>query len=176
MQTIKKYANRKLYHLDRKRYITLDGIAELIQAGEQVQVLDNETGEDISASILAQVALQARAANGWPPTQLLTGLIRTGGNTIVEMQRSVWMTLGGPEMIDAEIVRRLERLYQSALITEEELRRLSRLLLQSETPAQPSGSLIEGLPTRQDVVRLREQVNALSAMVEQLMENQQRHR
>ena len=65
--TIKKYANRKLYHLDRKRYITLDGIAELIQAGEQVQVLDNETGEDISASILAQVALQARAANGWPP-------------------------------------------------------------------------------------------------------------
>lgn len=176
MQTIKKYANRKLYHLDRKRYITLDGIAELIQGGEQVQVLDNETGEDISSSILAQVALQARAANGWPPTQLLTGLIRTGGHTIAEVQRSVLLTLGGSELIDAEIVRRLERLYQHTLLTEDEFRKMSRLLLQPETSAPPSGALIEGLPSRQDVVRLREQVNALSAMVEQLMEQQRTHR
>ena len=50
MQTIKKYANRKLYHTNRKQYITLDGIAALIQAGEQVQVLDNETGEDITCA------------------------------------------------------------------------------------------------------------------------------
>lgn len=58
MQTIKKYANRKLYHIDRKQYITLEGIAALVQAGEQVRVIDNETGEDITAQILAQVALQ----------------------------------------------------------------------------------------------------------------------
>src|SRR5262249_12123246 len=57
VQTIKKYANRKLYHTNRKQYITLDGIAALIQAGDQVQVLDNETGEDITAQILSQVVL-----------------------------------------------------------------------------------------------------------------------
>jgi len=60
MQTIKKYANRKLYHTNRKQYITLEGIATLIQAGDQVQVLDNETGEDITAQILTQVVLQTR--------------------------------------------------------------------------------------------------------------------
>src|SRR6266540_6478215 len=57
MQLIKKYANRKLYHTNRKQYITLEGIAALIQAGESVQVLDNETGDDITASILTQVVL-----------------------------------------------------------------------------------------------------------------------
>ena len=42
MQTIKKYANRKLYHTNRKQYITLDGIAALIQAGD---LIDNEQME-----------------------------------------------------------------------------------------------------------------------------------
>src|SRR5262245_48906369 len=60
VQTIKKYANRKLYHTNRKQYITLDRIAELIRAGEQIQVVDNETGEDITASILAQVVAPTR--------------------------------------------------------------------------------------------------------------------
>ncbi|RMD76579.1 MAG: pesticidal protein Cry15Aa, partial [Chloroflexi bacterium] len=51
MHIIKKYANRKLYHTNEKRYITLDGIAQLVQKGETVQVLDNETGDDITANI-----------------------------------------------------------------------------------------------------------------------------
>ena len=71
MQTIKKYANRKLYHTNRKQYITLDGIAALIQAGDAVQVLDNETGEDITAQILTQVVLQTRSGGDRLPTQVL---------------------------------------------------------------------------------------------------------
>src|SRR5215218_6077356 len=93
MQTIKKYANRKLYHTNRKQYITLEGIAALIQAGEPVQVTDNETGADITASILAQVAVQARG--GRLPTQVLTGLIEAGGDTLAGVRRSLWVTLGG---------------------------------------------------------------------------------
>ena len=48
MQLIKKYANRKLYHTNQKQYITLEGIARLVQDGEPVQVLDNESGEEIT--------------------------------------------------------------------------------------------------------------------------------
>ncbi|HMP41600.1 MAG TPA: polyhydroxyalkanoate synthesis regulator DNA-binding domain-containing protein, partial [Roseiflexaceae bacterium] len=40
MHTIKKYANRKLYHLDRKQYITLERIGELVQAGEPLRVIE----------------------------------------------------------------------------------------------------------------------------------------
>jgi PHB/PHA accumulation regulator DNA-binding domain. len=31
MQTIKKYANRKLYHIDRKQYITLEALLHWFQ-------------------------------------------------------------------------------------------------------------------------------------------------
>src|SRR5215468_6656399 len=111
MQLIKKYANRKLYHINRKQYITLEGIAALIQAGEQVQVLDNETGEDITSQILTQVVLQSRGSGGRLPTHVLTGLIQAGGDTLAGVRRSFWSAIGGASMIDAEIQRRLEQLH-----------------------------------------------------------------
>ena len=103
MQTIKKYANRKLYHTNRKQYITLDGIAALIQAGDPVQVLDNETGEDITAQILTQVVLQTRSGGDRLPTQVLTGLIQAGGDTIAGVRRSFWSAIGGTSVVDSEI-------------------------------------------------------------------------
>jgi len=37
---IKKYANRKLYDTRTSRYITLDGIAQLVRDGHEVMVVD----------------------------------------------------------------------------------------------------------------------------------------
>lgn len=172
MQTIKKYANRKLYHTNRKQYITLEGIATLIQAGEPVQVTDNETGADITASILAQVVLQARG--GRLPTQVLTGLIQAGGDTLAGVRRSLWATLGGAALIDAEIKRRLERLRQEGALSEEEVGRLSQLLLHDEADAGAAAE-VGAVPSRNDVLRLNAQVDALAAAVEQLLaEREQR--
>ncbi|HMQ33518.1 MAG TPA: polyhydroxyalkanoate synthesis regulator DNA-binding domain-containing protein, partial [Chloroflexaceae bacterium] len=90
MHLIKKYANRKLYHTNQKQYITLEGIARLVQEGEPVQVLDNETGDDITSTILAQVVLTARGRSGPQlPTQLLTGLIQIGGDTLTNLRRTL---------------------------------------------------------------------------------------
>jgi len=41
MHRIKKYANRKLYDVNTKKYVTMDDIAELVQAGEDVRIIDN---------------------------------------------------------------------------------------------------------------------------------------
>jgi len=163
MQLIKKYANRKLYHTNRKQYITLEGIAALIQAGEPVQVLDNETGEDITASILTQVVLQARSGADRLPTQVLTGLIRAGGDTLAGVRRSIWSTLGGSDMLDLAIRQRLEHLHTVGKIDAEELARLEDLLLDhaADQAAQ--------VPSQHDIARLHEQVDALSAAVEQLL-------
>ena len=163
MQIIKKYANRKLYHTNRKQYITLEGIAGLIQAGEAVQVLDNETGEDITASILTQVVLQARSGADRLPTQVLTGLIRAGGDTIAGVRRSIWATIGGTSMIDLEIKHRLERLSADGQIDEAEQARLESLLL-GEVAEQSAD-----IPSPRDIARLHDQVDALSAAVEQLL-------
>ena len=52
---IKRYANRKLYNTETSRYITLKGIAKLLDEGESVQVVDKETGEDITQVALSQI-------------------------------------------------------------------------------------------------------------------------
>ena len=56
---LKKYSNRKLYDTRSKRYITLDGVAELLRRGDDVQVVDRDTGDDITALTLSQVLVDA---------------------------------------------------------------------------------------------------------------------
>jgi polyhydroxyalkanoate synthesis repressor PhaR len=167
IETIKKYANRKLYHTNRKQYITLDGIAALIQAGEQVQVLDNETGDDITASILTQV-LQSRRAADRLPTQVLTGLIQAGGDTLAGVRRSFLGAIGGASMIDSEIRRRLDRLHADGRIDADELGRLQGLLLPEYADDSPHADT-GALPSHRDVMHLRDQVEALTAVVDQLL-------
>ena len=41
---IKKYANRKLYDTRTSRYVTLEGISELLRMGEEIQVVERDTG------------------------------------------------------------------------------------------------------------------------------------
>ncbi len=179
MQTIKKYANRKLYHTNRKRYITLDGIGRLVQAGEQVQVIDNETGEDITGSILAQVVLQTRGRNGGGPlpATVLTGLIQFSGDTLTNLRRVLMNSLGGREIIQAEIKRRLDKLVDEDALSSEEDTRLRHLLLREDLSQEEENTLEvneEDVPNRQDIVRLHAQVDALTAVVEQLMRQQGR--
>lgn len=52
---IKKYANRKLYDTKTSHYVTLDDISELVRDGADIQVVDRESGRDITSIILSQV-------------------------------------------------------------------------------------------------------------------------
>jgi len=63
---IKRYANRKLYNTETSRYITLGGISELVSAGREIRVVDNETGKDISSLVLSRVLVdtEKRGAPG----------------------------------------------------------------------------------------------------------------
>ncbi len=79
---IKRYANRKLYNTQASRYITLKGIAELIDAGEDVRVIDNETGEDITGVALSQILVDHERANTAGSPTLLSGLISRGGDAL----------------------------------------------------------------------------------------------
>ena len=54
---IKKYANRKLYDTRTSRYITLDGIAELVRAGHEIEVVDRDDGSDLTQVTLSQIVL-----------------------------------------------------------------------------------------------------------------------
>ena len=79
---IKRYANRKLYNTQTSRYITLKGIAELIEADEDVRVIDNETGEDITSVALSQILVDNERSNRNVPRGLLSELVQRGGDAI----------------------------------------------------------------------------------------------
>jgi polyhydroxyalkanoate synthesis repressor PhaR len=81
---IKRYANRKLYNTQTSRYITLKGIAELLEAGEEVRVIDNESGEDITSITLSQILVDTERSNRAVPGSLLSGLFQRGGDALYD--------------------------------------------------------------------------------------------
>lgn len=79
---IKRYANRKLYNTQTSRYITLKGIAELLENDQEVKVIDNETGEDITSVTLSQILVDTERANRAVPGNLLSELFHKGGDAL----------------------------------------------------------------------------------------------
>jgi len=80
---IKRYDNRKLYDTEASHYVSLSDIAELVRRGETVEVIDNATGEDLTASTLTQVILE-EGKNGRHvlPSDLLHTLLRRSGEAL----------------------------------------------------------------------------------------------
>ncbi len=79
---IKRYANRKLYNTQTSRYITLKGISELLEAGGEVRVIDNETGDDITNVALSQILVDREREGRKVPPSLLTDLFQRGGDAL----------------------------------------------------------------------------------------------
>jgi polyhydroxyalkanoate synthesis repressor PhaR len=76
-RVVRRYDNRKLYDTRARAYVTIDDLARLIAAGEDVVVLDQRSGEDLTTLILAQILLESiRGRTASIPRQVLTRLIR----------------------------------------------------------------------------------------------------
>ena len=164
MPQIKRYPNRKLYNLASKRYVTLDDITEMIRAGEDVHVIDHETGDDLTTLTLTQVILeQEKKTTGFLPRSLLTSLIRTGGDTLEQVVRSVGSGLGvttpgGGDDARDEADTSAEKSMSPAVSAAEE--RVSDVLN------------MLNVPTRRDMRRLQSQLALLSQRLEELIDAQ----
>ncbi len=62
-RVIKRYANRKLYDTRSSRYVTLPQIAELVRSGEDVQIIDNRTKENLTGVTLAQIIYESEKSS-----------------------------------------------------------------------------------------------------------------
>lgn len=84
-RVIKKYANRRLYDATASRHVTLDDIHKLIVQGEQIKVIDDKSGEDITRSVLLQiVADQEHFGRPILSAQLLHSILRFYGTAMEE--------------------------------------------------------------------------------------------
>src|SRR4051812_25135177 len=89
-RVIKRYGNRKLYDVEARAYVSLEDLATLVRCGETVQVIDQTTGDDITAQTLTQVILdEGRRGPSLLPTDLLHGLLRRGTQSIGTIRQSV---------------------------------------------------------------------------------------
>jgi len=80
---IKRYENRKLYDTEASAYVSLSDIADLVRQGETVQVIDNVTGDDLTAQTLTQIILEeGKQGKHVLPTDLLHDLLRRGGEVV----------------------------------------------------------------------------------------------
>ena len=83
--TIKKYANRRLYNTATSSYVTLEHLADMVKRGQEFNVYDAKSGDDITRSVLAQIIFEEEGKSGQQsmlPIQFLRQLIRFYGDSM----------------------------------------------------------------------------------------------
>ncbi len=189
MVLVKRYPNRKLYNTNAKQYITLDGIADLIRDGSEVQVIDNASGEDLTALTLTQIILeQEKKQNGLLSNSILTGLIRTGGDRLSALPRSLLLSLTPAHLIDDEIKQRIQGLVRHGDFSESEGEALTEKILaqgsrqrEEQHAAKESKLTIQTedieaylkehqIPTQNDLKQLYDQLDELATKLDAFAE------
>ena len=114
---IKKYPNRRLYNSASRAYVNLNDLAALIRKGEEIQVVDAKTGEDITRVVLTQIIVEdAKDAPTGLPLELLRQLImasdRAGQDFIMWYLKSAFDTYGN---VQEAVQKRLKDVGSAAL-------------------------------------------------------------
>ena len=83
LRIIKKYPNRRLYDTEISSYITIEDVRQLIVDGEDFEVRDAKSGEDLTRQVLLQIIAE-HESDGEPvlSTQLLSQIIRFYGDSL----------------------------------------------------------------------------------------------
>ena len=82
---LKRYGNRRLYDTARSTYVTLNETGEFIRQGSEVEVIDANTKEDVTAFVLTQIILErAKKKNTLLPAWFLHVIIRYSENVLQE--------------------------------------------------------------------------------------------
>jgi len=105
---IKKYGNRRLYNTADSRYVNLDEVAQMIRDGADVQVIDANSGEDLTRLILAQIIVEnAKVPESGFPLDMLRQMVVASGKltqesvlnytkTMLDMYRNAYHAFSPP--------------------------------------------------------------------------------
>jgi polyhydroxyalkanoate synthesis repressor PhaR len=180
---IKKYANRKFYDTEDKRYVSLSGIASLVRAGEDVQVLDNQTGEDITGLVLSQILREQEREGGLLPRALLTALVRRGTDGLEHLRGSLYSSLRALETLEDDLDQRIETLAERGVISLAEAQELREEMVAGAQERQANAeerilleiedSLVRlGVPTNEDIEALNEHLAEIGSKLDSLFSAQ----
>ena len=177
MIIVKRYSNRKLYDTQKKKYIVLNDIQNMLQSGFEIRVINNDTGEDITSKTMAEIIAGAeRNQNGFLSQEFLSSLIRIGQNRVVGIRQAFHLSTIINRLVDQEISRRLVTLSEKGRISEAEQEHIRELLVASTAgDVMPSHVIDEyfqsllqeaKIPSRLDFDRLQDELDQLNAQLD----------
>ena len=144
---IKKYLNRKMYDTKASKPITLAGIAALIVRGVDIQVVDNQTGDDLTTLILAQIILEQEKGKSelLSLPMLLREIIKRGRGSLSEI-----------------IEKLLAGSTESAFLTEEKAREVIQYLVEKKRLGKSEGQRL----LKRIFLKVNERRGALQSQIE----------
>jgi len=95
VRIIKRYQNRKLYDTFQSCYVTLEEIAQIVREGNEIQVIDNKTKNDITYMTQIQLLFDQEKKSLKPgDTELLKRVIRSEEGTLTGYIRGLEAKMG----------------------------------------------------------------------------------
>ena len=177
---IKRYANRKLYDTSKKCYVTLDHLAELVRTGEEIKVVDNTNGRDLTSITLSQILLEQekRRASGLPKS-FLTELVKSSSSLFENVKRTVSTWMHASPFSTDTVDKYVDELVRIGQLSMDEGKRLKAELAErtrhvmSQLDNQIEHRVTEllqhlGLPKRDDLTQLQERLEALNNRLDAL--------
>lgn len=80
---LKKYEDHRLYDTEKNADVTLNDVEKMIKQGQWVEVMDADTGEDVTAFTLTQILMEkAKKKNTLLPVSLLHMVIQYGDSVL----------------------------------------------------------------------------------------------
>jgi len=176
MHEIKKYANRKMYDRTDKRYITMAQLSKLIKSGEEVSVIDNITGEDLTASIVSQlIGREKKNKDRGVSPRVLMQLLRKGGGTLSDYAKkyiSFWQNAF--TMAEDEVDKLVNMLVKDKELSRSEGSKLKKEIVgyTDSLKSWISDSVDKRIDEVLDVMNLptKDRINDLAAKVDALAE------
>lgn len=120
---IKKYSNRRLYDSETSRTITLEDLVGIIAKGEDIQVIDNETGEDITNVTLAQVIVELEKGKRSEKqvAEILRELIVSGSAAMADLaQRAINDSISVFSISKDKVSETVDRMIEEGKVAKEQ--------------------------------------------------------
>lgn len=171
---LKKYGNRRLYDARRSGYVTLAEVEELLQSGEDVQVIDAKTGEDLTRAVLVQIILEREESREALPVAFLKQVIRVGRSPLREtFSRTLTMFLDGFLDMQREAQRGLVEA-QRGFSAMSPLAFMANPFAAFAPPpprvGEPAPARAEAHQNGEELERLREELKETQSLVRELLE------
>jgi polyhydroxyalkanoate synthesis repressor PhaR len=146
IRLIKRYGggSRKLYDTEESRYVSLEELGAFVREGQELQVVDSASGEDVTSQVLAQSLYEDhKGGRSFLSSDFLHDLIRRSGEAVAQRVEQVQHRVEGFVKTSVESLAPAGAMQEEMALLRQRLAELETSLSdleQDAKPARPGGS------------------------------------